>query len=243
MKMLYRTLLENEVDERYANQIMEEGEKVLHNGSSVDMILANVYQKLILKLGQPEVICADGKKPRVIFFIGPTGVGKTTTLAKIASKYKVEYEKKVAFLTADTYRIAATDQLRTYANILDVPMSVIYTETEMNRAIERMSDYDLVFVDTAGFSHRNDTQRSDMKELLDGLDEILRKGSLSRLKRDDKVSGSVGDCRYLQGTGRLPAHFHQAGRDIRLWQYFKYETLFRREAFLYGGGAECSGGH
>ena len=175
MKMLYRTLLENEVDERYANQIMEEGEKVLHNGSSVDMILANVYQKLILKLGQPEVICADGKKPRVIFFIGPTGVGKTTTLAKIASKYKVEYEKKVAFLTADTYRIAATDQLRTYANILDVPMSVIYTETEMNRAIERMSDYDLVFVDTAGFSHRNDAQRSDMKELLDGLDEIYEK--------------------------------------------------------------------
>lgn len=175
MKMLYRTLLENEVNERYVNQIMEEGEKVLHNGSSVDMILANVYQKLILKLGQPEVICADGKKPRVIFFIGPTGVGKTTTLAKIASKYKVEYEKKVAFLTADTYRIAATDQLRTYANILDAPMSIIYTVEEMNRAIAQMSDYDLVFVDTAGFSHHNDTQRDDMKKLLDGLDEAYEK--------------------------------------------------------------------
>ena len=70
------------------------------------------------------------------------GVWKTTTLAKIASKYKVEYEKKVAFLTADTYRIAATDQLRTYANILDAPMSIIYTVEEMNQAAAQFADYD-----------------------------------------------------------------------------------------------------
>ena len=175
MKMLYRTLLENEVSEQYVNQMMDESEKVLQNGSSVDVILSNVYQKLILKLGQPAVIETEGKKPRVIFFIGPTGVGKTTTLAKIASKYKVEYEKKVAFLTADTYRIAATDQLRTYANILDAPMSIIYTPEEMNDAIARVSEYDLVFVDTAGFSHRNEAQCQDMKKLIDGLDEAYEK--------------------------------------------------------------------
>lgn len=175
MKMLYRTLLENEVSERYVNQMMDEGEKVLQNGSSVDVILSNVYQKLILKLGQPAVIETEGKKPRVIFFIGPTGVGKTTTLAKIASKYKVEYEKKVAFLTADTYRIAATDQLRTYANILDAPMSIIYTVEEMNQAAAQFADYDLIFVDTAGFSHRNEQQCQDMKKLLEGLDGAYQK--------------------------------------------------------------------
>ena len=152
------------MNEKYVNQIMDEAEKVLHNGSSVDSILSNVYQKLILKFDQPQTIELTGKKPKVILFIGPTGVGKTTTLAKIAS-----------FLTADTYRIAATEQLRIYANILDAPMSIIYTPEEMNDAIARVSEYDLVFVDTAGFSHRNEAQCQDMKKLIDGLDEAYEK--------------------------------------------------------------------
>ena len=88
---------------------------------------------------------------------------------------KVDKEKKVAFLTADTYRIAATEQLRIYANILDAPMSIIYTPEEMNDAIARVSEYDLVFVDTAGFSHRNEAQCQDMKKLIDGLDEAYEK--------------------------------------------------------------------
>ena len=171
MKMLYRTMLENDVNEKYVNQIMEEAEKVIHNGSSVDHILSNVYQKMILKFGQPHPISLTGKKPNVIFFIGPTGVGKTTTIAKIASKYKVEYGKRVAFLTADTYRIAATEQLRVYANILDSPMSIIYSPEELNDAVARVADYDLVFIDTAGFSHRNEVQCDDMKKLIQGLDE------------------------------------------------------------------------
>lgn len=175
IKMLYRTLLENDVNEKYVNQIMDEAEKVLHNGSSVDQILSNVYQKLILKFDQPDTINLSGKKPRILFFIGPTGVGKTTTLAKIASRYKVDREKKVAFLTADTYRIAATEQLRVYANILDAPMSIIYSAEEMNDAIERMEEYDLIFVDTAGFSHRNEEQCADMKRLIEGLDERYEK--------------------------------------------------------------------
>lgn len=175
IKMLYRTLLENEVNEKYVNQIMDESEKILHGGSSVDSILSNVYQKLILKFGQPATLDTSGKKPKIVFFIGPTGVGKTTTLAKIASKYKMEHDKKVAFLTADTYRIAATEQLRIYANILDAPMNIIYSVEEMNAAIERVSDYDIVFVDTAGFSHRNEAQCDDMKRMIAGLDKKYEK--------------------------------------------------------------------
>lgn len=175
IKMLYRTMLENDVNEVYVNQIMDEAEKVVHNGSSVDYILSNVYQKMILKLGQPKVIELDGKKPKVVFFIGPTGVGKTTTIAKIASKYKVDLGKRVAFLTADTYRIAATEQLRVYANILDAPMSIIYSSEEMNAAIDRVKDYDIVFIDTAGFSHKNDSQCQDMQKLIGGLSEEYEK--------------------------------------------------------------------
>jgi len=171
MKMLYRTLLDNEVHEKYVNQILDEAEKMANSNSSVDVILSNVYQKMILKFGEPCSISTEGKKPKVVFFIGPTGVGKTTTIAKIASKYKVEEEKKVAFVTADTYRIAATEQLHIYANILDAPMSIVYSAEELNQCIEKYAEYDLIFVDTAGFSHRNETQRMDTKNLITGLNE------------------------------------------------------------------------
>ena len=169
VRIIYRTLLNNEVNERYANQIIDEVERFIRPGNSVDTILANVYQKLILKLGRPNTIELGKGKPRVIFFIGPTGVGKTTTIAKIASKYKMESNQKVAFITADTYRIAATEQLRVYANILDAPMSIVYSPDELNAAVAKIMDYDLNFVDTAGFSHKNETQREDMKRLINGL--------------------------------------------------------------------------
>ncbi len=172
-RMVYQTLLDNEVDERYINQLLDDVRKVVRRGSSVDFILSHVYQKMILKLGNSNEIKVTGKKPQVIFFIGPTGVGKTTTIAKIASKFKVEQEKKVAFLTADTYRISATEQLRTYANILDAPLTVIYSPEELGAAVEKLADHDLIFVDTAGFSHKNETQREDTRKLLEQLDEEI----------------------------------------------------------------------
>ena len=112
MKMIYEKLLENEVDEKYVNQIMDDVERVIRTSSSMDVVLSSVYQKMILKFGQPagiELPPVQGQ-PKIIFFIGPTGVGKTTTIAKIASKFKVDMGRKVAFMTADTYRIAAAEQ-------------------------------------------------------------------------------------------------------------------------------------
>ena len=166
LKMMYQTLLDNEVDEKYVNQLLDDVMKVVRRGSSMDYILSNVYQKMILKFGNPKTIKVGNKKPQVIFFIGPTGVGKTTTIAKVASRFKIEQGRNIAFMTADTYRIAATDQLRTYANILDAPLTIIYSPEEMDQALSRLQDYDLIFVDTAGFSHKNEEQREDTKKLL-----------------------------------------------------------------------------
>lgn len=175
VRILYTTLLKNEVNEKYVNQILDETEKFIRPGNSVDTILSNIYQKLILRFGRPNTIDLSGTKPKVVFFIGPTGVGKTTTIAKIASRYKVEHNSRVAFVTADTYRIAATEQLRVYANILDAPMSIVYSAEELNAAIERESNFDLIFVDTAGFSHKNVEQREDVKNLICGIDEKYEK--------------------------------------------------------------------
>lgn len=167
IKLVYRQLIENEVDEKYANQILGEIENSLKKESNVDSILAGIYQKIILKLGQPKAIDVDDKKGKVIFFVGPTGVGKTTTIAKLASYFKLEKKIKVALITSDTYRIAAVEQLRTYANILDVPLSVVYTIEEFNNSIKMFEDYDLIFVDTAGRSHKNAEQCNEMFHLID----------------------------------------------------------------------------
>lgn len=170
IKVLYETLIDNEVNEKYVNQIMDELEKVNWNGNSVDYILSNVYQKMILKFGQPHGIDLTGKKPKIIFFVGPTGVGKTTTIAKIASRLKVEQGRQVAFLTADTYRIAAAEQLRTYANILDTPLNIIYSAEELNQAIEKLESFDAILVDTAGFSHKSQNQKEDIRKLIQSVD-------------------------------------------------------------------------
>lgn len=175
MKLLYNTMLDNEVNEQYANQIIDEIEKINKPNMPFDYALANTYQKMILKFGTPEGIIPAKKGPKVVFFVGPTGVGKTTTIAKIASKFSVEGGKKVALLTADTYRIAAAEQLRTYANILEVPFRVIYSAEEVELALKDFKDYDFILVDTAGHSHQNEAQKETMNGFIHSVDTLAEK--------------------------------------------------------------------
>lgn len=175
MKLLYNIMLENEIDEKYVNQIMDEIEKVHKPNMPFDYALANIYQKMILKFGTVSEITPAKEGPKVVFFVGPTGVGKTTTIAKIASRFCVEEKKKVALLTADTYRIAATEQSRTYANILEVPFRVIYTIEEMEAALVDFKNYDYIFVDTAGHSHQNQAQKEAMVSFVHCVDELAEK--------------------------------------------------------------------
>ncbi len=175
MKLLYYTMLENEVNEQYANQIVDEIKKINKPNMPFNYALANTYQKMILKFGKPVEITPAEKGPKVIFFVGPTGVGKTTTIAKIASKFSVEGDKKVALLTADTYRIAAAEQLRTYANIMEVPFRVIYSTEEIEQALRDFRDYDFIMVDTAGHSPKNEDQKEAMVGFIHSVDGLAQK--------------------------------------------------------------------
>ncbi len=108
-----------------------------------------------------------------VMFIGPTGVGKTTTLAKIAAKLKLVEKKHLAILTLDTYRIAAAEQLKVYATIMDIPMRVAYTPMEAKIELEAMSSFDVVLIDTAGRSPNNDIQISELKALFETVSPKL----------------------------------------------------------------------
>lgn len=168
LKLIYNKLLENEVSEKYANAIINDIENSMKKESNLDSILASIYQKIILKFGEPEAIEDDDRR-KIVFFIGPTGVGKTTTIAKLASDFKLTRSKNVAMITADTYRIAAVEQLNTYASILDVPVNVIYSPSEIVESIEELSDYQMIFVDTAGRSHKNTEQRDEIIEMISNV--------------------------------------------------------------------------
>lgn len=174
LQLIYNQMIANEVDEQFANQIVGDIEGKLKKDAPVDQVLSNIYQKIILKLGRPVTIEAQEGKQKFVFFVGPTGVGKTTTIAKIASNLKMKQKLKVALVTADTYRIAAVEQLRTYANILDLPLHVIYSEEELQDVVEEFQEYDIILVDTAGRSHKNREQRDDVERLVHKIPEEER---------------------------------------------------------------------
>jgi flagellar biosynthesis protein FlhF len=173
IKLLYNTLIENEVDEIYVNQLTDEVEKISKPGLPFDYALANVYQKMVLKFGKSDPIKDTEEKPVAEIFIGPTGVGKTTTIAKLASELTVSRKKKVALLTMDTYRIAAAEQLRTYASILEIPFRVIYSVDEMKQAAEDFREYDYIMVDTAGHSLKNEELIRDVENYIRALEDLM----------------------------------------------------------------------
>jgi len=105
-------------------------------------------------------------RAKVISLIGPTGVGKTTTIAKLAANYKLREGKSVGLITIDTYRIAAVDQLRTYADIIEVPLKAVLTAGELHQAVESMRNLDVILIDTAGRSQNNRLRLSQLKSFI-----------------------------------------------------------------------------
>lgn len=106
-------------------------------------------------------------RPRVISLIGPTGVGKTTTVAKLAAACKLRHGKKVGLITSDTYRIAAVEQLRTYAGIIGLPIKVVMTPEEMAEAVDSLSGMDVIIVDTAGRSQHDSKRLDELRAFID----------------------------------------------------------------------------
>lgn len=128
-----------------------------------------VYRSLYGLLKKNMEVNTSGRhvhEKKYLVVTGPTGVGKTTTLAKLAAKAKLEEGKKIAFITADTYRIAAVDQLKAYADILGVPIEVAYTKEDFLKAKARYSDRDLVLVDTAGRNFRQSSYIDELKDFV-----------------------------------------------------------------------------
>ncbi len=169
----YLTLLENEVAGEIADEVVAKVRRELSDeeqGNPVAVRKAMLKQLAALVPAAGEVPRAgrveDGR-PLTVALVGPTGVGKTTTIAKLAAAYKLRQGKRVALVTSDTYRIAAVEQLRTYAEIIGVPLRVVMSPEDMAAACGALRDYDLILIDTAGRSARDGARVEELKAFVE----------------------------------------------------------------------------
>lgn len=164
---LYTDLIEAEVDEAVARELVDR----LRREPGLEAAESRVARQRLAQILQSEIqvtgpIHAASGAGRVVALVGPTGVGKTTTIAKLAANYRLKEGRRVGLITVDTYRIAAVEQLRTYAEIIDLPMEVVSTPREMRDAVARMKDFDLVLMDTAGRSPRDEVRIRELRSML-----------------------------------------------------------------------------
>lgn len=172
----YATLLEADVPEalarrlvRYVAERLEPDE--VHLPDAARDALGEAVESCIQVA--PPIAAVAGTR-RVVALVGPTGVGKTTTVAKLAANFKLAQGLKAGLVTVDTYRIAAVEQLRTYAEIIDLPLAVANAPAEMPRALDQLGDVDLVLIDTAGRSPRDEVKIRELADFLDAArpDEV-----------------------------------------------------------------------
>jgi flagellar biosynthesis protein FlhF len=165
---LFTDLIDAEVSEDLSRELIER----LRSGASSDDLDDPVLMKSRMARLIEETIDCGGPirvipgQRKLVALVGPTGVGKTTTIAKLAASFHLRERHRVGLITVDTYRIAAVDQLRTYADIIDLPMEVVSTPREMRAAVAKMADLDLILMDTAGRSPRDEVRIQELKSML-----------------------------------------------------------------------------
>ncbi|HEY4234462.1 MAG TPA: flagellar biosynthesis protein FlhF [Lacipirellulaceae bacterium] len=165
---VYTDIIEADIDEAIARDLVDRVRLDQGAQGMADSLLikARVAQLLEEEITVTGPITMNSDKCRLVALVGPTGVGKTTTIAKLAANHRLREKKRVGLITVDTYRVAAVEQLRTYADIIDLPMEVVATPREMREAVSRMRHLDLVLMDTAGRSPRDEVKIQELRSLL-----------------------------------------------------------------------------
>ncbi len=160
---------------------------------------------------------------RINIFVGPTGVGKTTTIAKIAAHEKLVHKKKVGLITMDTYKIGAIEQLRTYAEILKLPFQVVHQPEEMNEKLEKLKDCDMILIDTLGTSQRNKEKLNDINLYLENIENKTNKFLVLSVSTDIETTNSIFEkYKALDYNGLILTKFDEVTNFNNLWNMIEY---------------------
>ncbi len=176
LKSIHAGLVEQGVDEKLAADLVQNvyarlsGEDLLNEKAVEDALLKNITTNIYTRTSFNKTI----GKPKVVALVGPTGVGKTTTIAKLAANYKILDGQNVALISVDTYRIGAIEQLKTFAAIADIPIEIIYRASEISKVLRKFKDKDIVFIDTVGRNQKNTKEINELAKLVSAAnpDEI-----------------------------------------------------------------------
>ncbi|MBU3098636.1 MULTISPECIES: flagellar biosynthesis protein FlhF [Clostridium] len=222
-----KILFDNDVDSENIENIMM---KIKNDRTEkTDLEKLKIILKEMIHITKPKL---EGR----IVLVGPTGVGKTTTIAKLAGRLALAEGKKVGLITVDTYRIGAVEQLKTYADIMNLPFKVVYNMNDMDKAIESMSECEVVLIDTTGRSSKNKmqiaelrtfvekadtknihlvlsstTKNRDMKYIIEGY-RILNYNSIIVTKLDE--TATYGSILNILETAKIPLSFVSIGQNV-----------------------------
>lgn len=170
---IYNSMMERDVQEDICKDIALQTQTIQ---SRREVDAKTVAQQLILdRLGEPMPLKLKKYKQNVILFAGPTGAGKTTTLAKLAGRLKFKENLEVGLINTDTYRVGAMEHIRIYSEIMDIPLHMAYNAEELTQALQTLSDKDVVLIDTAGKSARDSGYLKELQALIDAshADEVF----------------------------------------------------------------------
>lgn len=171
LMQVYKEMVASRVNETFALKLVQEVSTKIpeEHYKNVGLVKAHVAQEMMrsLKIGGP--IRLKKGTTKIAAFVGPTGVGKTTTIAKLAADFSLAKKASVGLITLDTYRIAAVEQLKTYARILKIPIEVIVNENQLEEALANFEQKDLILIDTAGRSKKDEAQLTELVNFL-GVD-------------------------------------------------------------------------
>ena len=189
---LYQQLCFNGVESKFARRLIEEVKKKIppeeiDNFSYVKIYVARMFMQ-VLKINPAPTRTIEGQGPKIITFLGPTGVGKTTTLAKIAGSEKLSRpDFKIGLITLDTYRIAAVQQLQEYAKIINVPIRVVNDKEQLSQTLKEFQNKDLILIDSAGRSQRDEVQMGELRSILKDFKQISNLLVLSATTKDNDL--------------------------------------------------------
>jgi flagellar biosynthesis protein FlhF len=234
---LFAKLIDADLSEDMAQELVERLRREFRGGLGDAAVLqARIARMIEADIGTAGPIAVTPGRCRVAALVGPTGVGKTTTIAKLAANFRLKEKRRVGLITVDTYRIAAVEQLRTYANIIDLPMQVVSTPKEMHEAVRQMAGLDLVLIDTAGRSPKDEIRLRELRAFIgeasaDEVHLVLSSVAASRtleqtaerfaaiganalvLTKLDEANG-LGNLLSVLRSSRLPVSYLTNGQNV-----------------------------
>ncbi|MBF0226116.1 MAG: flagellar biosynthesis protein FlhF [Desulfobacterales bacterium] len=196
---IYTMLVKSGISEKRSQQFVKKGIEGLNSKTSDPKALSkNVIKEIILSFSVTNPFEPNSEKRYIAAFTGPTGVGKTTTIAKIAAELCIKQKRSVGLISIDSYRIGAVEQLKTYAAIMGIPCLAAFSSQDLQLAAKKLQNKEIILIDTAGHSHLDNERMNELGRIMDANLSISNHLLLSTTIRDSDMKDASENFSILK---------------------------------------------